>query len=209
MTSIVVLLYFKQENCEILISLYNWGWMKHCQSRLVSYKVEWFCSLAGFSWWSGLFLFFSFSLSLSLQMLFPAGLFFWLIPFLKSREKALVERAWRWGLHYYRQLQLSAYILNTCCSSRKPADFTTSTLFDCRTIHSLHLLVLCYYIYSFSYLHSAKRKKRNISSLCFIKQSTNRNACLLITLSVWSNEDMLWDCLFRIHRYGSKSLHID
>lgn len=89
MTSIVVLLYFKQENCEILISLYNWGWMKHCQSQLVSYKVEWFCSLAGFSWWSALFWFFSFSLSLSLQMLFPAVLSFsfLLIPFLKSREK--------------------------------------------------------------------------------------------------------------------------
>lgn len=163
MTSIVVLLYFKQENCEILISLYNWGWMKHCQSQLVSYKVEWFCSLAGFSWWSGLFLFFSFSLSLSLQMLFPAGLFFFflLISFLKSREKALVERARRWGLYYYSQLQLCAYILSTCCHSRrKPADFTTSTLFDCRTIHYLQVLVLCYYIYSFSYLHSAKRKKR-------------------------------------------------
>lgn len=158
--------------------------------------------------WS-LFIFLFFFVSVSSNAL-SCWTFFWLIPFLKSREKALVERARRWGLHYYSQLQLSAYILNTCCSSRKPADFTTSTLFDCRTIHSLHLLVLCYYIYSFSYLHSAKRKKkRNISSLCFIKQSTNRNACLLITLSVWSNEDMLWDCLFRIHRYGSKSLHID
>lgn len=157
MTSIVVLLYFKKEKCEILISLYNWGWMKHCQSQLVSYKVE--CSLAGFSWWSGFFLFFSFSLSLSLQMFFPAGLFF--SSFLKSREKALVERAWRWGLHYYSQLQLCAYILSTCSrTSRTPADSTISPLFDCRTLHYLHLLVLCYYIYSFSYLHSAKRKKR-------------------------------------------------
>lgn len=61
--------------------------MKHCQSRLVSYKVEWFCSLAGFSWWSGLFLFFSFSLSLSLQMLFPAGLFFMAHPFSEEQRK--------------------------------------------------------------------------------------------------------------------------
>lgn len=70
--------------------------MKHCQSQLVSYKVEWFCSLAGFSWWSALFGFFSHSLSPSLQMLFPAVLFlffffFLLIPFLKSGEKAVVE----------------------------------------------------------------------------------------------------------------------
>lgn len=54
MTSIVVSLYFKQENCETLISLYNWGRMKRCQSQLVSCKVEWFCSLAGFSRWPGL-----------------------------------------------------------------------------------------------------------------------------------------------------------
>lgn len=161
--------------------------------------------------WS-VFIFLFFFVSVSSNALSSCTFFFLLIPFLKSGEKALVERAWRWGLHYYSQLQLCAYILSTCCSSsRKPTDFTTSAFFDCRKIHYLHLLVLCYYIYSFSYLHSAKRKKkkRNISSFCFIKQSTNSNACLLITLPVWSNEDMLWDCLFRIHRYGSKSLHID
>lgn len=186
MTSIVVLLYFKQENCEILISLYNWGWMKHCQSQLVSYKVEWFCSLAGFSWWSVLFLFFSFSLSLSLQMLFPADFFIFFLFFfcssllLKSREKALVETARRWRLHYYSQLQLCAYILVTCCcSSRKPADFTTSTLFHCRTIHYLHLLVLCYYIYSFSYLHSAKRKKKRKHQFFLFYQAEHKQERLL------------------------------
>lgn len=65
--------------------------MKHCQSQLVSYKVEWFCSLAGFSWWSGLFIFLFFFVSVSSNAL-SCWTFFVLIPFLKSREKALVER---------------------------------------------------------------------------------------------------------------------
>lgn len=65
MTSIVVSLYFKQENCETLISLYNWGRMKRCQSELVSCKVKWFCSLAVFSWWPGsLYLYLSLSVCL-------------------------------------------------------------------------------------------------------------------------------------------------
>lgn len=68
MTSIVISLYFKQENCETLISPYNWGQMKHCQSELVSYKVEWFCSPAVFSRWPGP-LFISLCLSVSLLCL--------------------------------------------------------------------------------------------------------------------------------------------
>lgn len=157
MTSIVVLLYFKQENCEILISLYNWGWMKHCQSQLVSYKVEWFCSLAGFSWWSALFWFFSSSLSLSLQMLFPAVLFlffFLLIPFLKSREKAAVEGP---EVRVALLQPITAARVHARYLQLTPADFTASALFDGRTRHYLHPLLLCYYIYSFSYLHSAKK----------------------------------------------------
>lgn len=60
--------------------------MKHCQSELVSCKVEWFCSLAVFSWWPSLSLFLSFSpLSLSLFSLLSSS--FVLVPFLKSREK--------------------------------------------------------------------------------------------------------------------------
>lgn len=93
MTSIVVSLYFKQENCETLISLYNWGRMKRCQSQLVSCKVEWFCSLAGFSWWPGL------------SSFLPASV----CPFCRSRsalcarfhwraeKKALVKKAWGEG----------------------------------------------------------------------------------------------------------------
>lgn len=179
MTSIVVLLYFKQENCEILISLYNWGWMKHCQSQLVSYKVEWFCSLAGFSWWSGLFIFLFFFVSVSSNAL-SCWTFFCAHPFSEEQRKGSGREARRWGLHYYSQLQLCAYILSTCySSSRKPADFTTSTLFNCRTIHSLHLLVLCYYIYSFSYLHSAKRKKKETSVLSVLssRAQTGTLAC--------------------------------
>lgn len=157
--------------------------MRHCQSQLVSYKVQWFCSLAGLSRWSALFLFCS--SSPPLQMLFPAVLFFLffllllLIPFLKSREKAVVLRARRCGLHYYSQLQLRVCSPSTCSGGRKPADFTASALFDGRTIHYLHLLLLCNYIYSFSYLPSAQK---NTGCFCFIKQSTNSEACRLITL---------------------------
>lgn len=210
MTSIVVLLYFKQGNCEILISPYNWGWMKHCQSQLVSYKVEWFCSLAGFSWvvWS----LFYFSLFLCLCLFkcsfsFFAGLFSFFFAHSFSEEQR--KRARRWGVALLQPFRLSVrtYTL-TCCSSsrsRKAADFTTFYFFS-----TAEQYTFCIYS-AFSYLHSAKKKKKgaNISSFCFIKQSTNRNAGVLITPSVWSNEDMLWDCLCRIHRYGSKSLHID
>lgn len=93
--------------------------MKRCQSQLVSYKVQWFCSLAGFSWWSALLLFCP--SSLPLQMLFPAVLFFFfvlLIPFLKSREKAVVLRARRCGLLYYSQLQLRVCRPSTCSGGR-------------------------------------------------------------------------------------------
>lgn len=182
MTSIVVLLYFKQENCEILISLYNWGWMKHCQSQLVSYKVEWFCSLAGFSWWSGLFLFFSFSLSLSLQMLFPAGLFFFFFfahPFSEEQRKSSGRDGPEVRVALLQPIRVVCVHTRCCSSSRKPADLTTSTLFDCRTIRYLHLLVLCDYIYSFSYLHSAKRKKKETSVLSVLssRAQTGTLAC--------------------------------
>lgn len=71
MASIVVSLYFKQENCETLISPYNCGRMKRCQSELVSCKVEWFFSLSSFH--GGLApLYFSFSFTLSLSVSFPS-----------------------------------------------------------------------------------------------------------------------------------------
>lgn len=94
MTSIVVLLYFKQENCEILISLYNWGWMKLCQSQLVSYKVQWFCSLAGFH---GGLLSFYFAPLLRLFkcsfLLYFSFFFFWCSSLFWRAEK----RLWCWG----------------------------------------------------------------------------------------------------------------
>lgn len=63
MTSVVISLYFKQENCETLISQYNWGQMKLCQSELVLHKVERFCSRAVCSRWPGFSLFFTLSCS--------------------------------------------------------------------------------------------------------------------------------------------------
>lgn len=61
--------------------------MKHCQSELVSCKVEWFCSLAVFSWWPSLSLYFSLFSSLPLSLLSLLSSSFVLVPFLKSREK--------------------------------------------------------------------------------------------------------------------------
>lgn len=93
MTSIVVSLYFKQENCETLISLYNWGRMKHCQSELVSCKVEWFCSLAVFSWWPSLSLYFSlFSPSVSVSLFSLLSSSFVLISFFEKQRKGLCSR---------------------------------------------------------------------------------------------------------------------
>lgn len=143
-------------------------------------------------------------------MLFPAGLFFVLIPFLKSREKALVERPGGEGC---------IITANYSCV-RTYSVPATAVVENQQTLLLLlfltaeqYTLCICWYFATIFILFliyiQPKEKKGNISSFCFIKQSTNRNACLLITLSVWSNEDMLWDCLFRIHRYGSKSLHID
>lgn len=71
MASIVVSLYFKQENSETLISPYNCGRMKRCQSELVSCKVEWFCTLSSFH--GGLAsLQFSFSFALSPSVSSPS-----------------------------------------------------------------------------------------------------------------------------------------
>lgn len=71
MTSIVISLYFKQENCETLISPYNWGQMKLCQLELVLHKVERFCSRAVCSRWPGFsFLYFTLSCSSSALIAF-------------------------------------------------------------------------------------------------------------------------------------------
>lgn len=115
MTSIVISLYFKQENCETLISCYNWGQMKRCQSELVSCKVEWFCSLAVFSRWPGLSLFLSISVCpfpCSLLALCASFFFLW------KTEKRLcspgpggegrVIRASMWPITVVQ-------VLGTCC----------------------------------------------------------------------------------------------
>lgn len=55
--------------------------MKHCQSALVSCKVEWFCSLPVFSRWPGLSYF-----PLSLRLSLPLSSV--LVPFLKKQRKS-------------------------------------------------------------------------------------------------------------------------
>lgn len=131
--------------------------MKHCQSELVSRKVEWFCSLAVFSWWPSLSLYFSLffpSVSVSLFPLFSFS--FVLVPFLKSREKgsALEGREVRehqlWPITVVRvdaQYLLRAVRLwETRSGLQPPASLATSatTCFHHRsTILSLHPLFVC------------------------------------------------------------------
>lgn len=87
MASIVISLYFKQENCETLISQYNCRRMKRCQLELDSCKVEWFCSLSSFH--GGLALLcVCLCLCLSLPLLSELRAH----PFLYKTEKKLVSR---------------------------------------------------------------------------------------------------------------------
>lgn len=106
MTSIVISLYFKQENCETLISLYNWGQMKHCQSALVSCKVEWFCSLLSFH--GGLAsLIFSVSPSVSSSQLCAS-------PFSEKQRKSCTRRGREVRIALLEQLQSRRSMLCTC-----------------------------------------------------------------------------------------------
>lgn len=196
MTSIVVSLYFKQENCGTLISLYNWGRMKHCQSELVSRKVEWFCSLAVFSRWPGLSLFLSVSVCLFLCSLLAlcSSLFF----FEKHRKGstregqevrvALLEHQ-LWPItvaQVHVQYLLHAVWLWETDSSRlqPPAGLATSatTCFHCRlTTRSLHLLLVCIATV-FVLICSQLNEKQILSSLsCCIKPSANSKVCCAIT----------------------------
>lgn len=130
--------------------------MKHCQSQPVSYKVGWFCSLAGFSWWSAPFLFFSFSLSLSLQMLFPAVLFFFAHPFSEEQRKGCGGGPGGEGCI------ITANYSCVCTDALPAADFPA--LFHRRTIRYLHLLLL----YLFFFLSSFKQKKRKHQFFLFL-----------------------------------------
>lgn len=132
MTSIVVSLYFKQENCETLISLYNWGRMKRCQSQLVSCKVEWFCSLVGFSRWPRPLFISPFLRPLTLFCRSRSAL---CTRFrLKSSEKGFTQEGLRWGSHYYSQLP-TCYLLHAL-PARCPAATTVSVYLSAETNHA-------------------------------------------------------------------------
>lgn len=188
MTSIVVSLYFKQENCETLISLYNWGWMKRCQSQLVSCKVEWFCSLAGFSWWPGLSLFLSVSVCL-----FPCSLLalcsslFW-----RAEKRLYLRRPGGEGcIIRANNSRASACSVPSAFSSavgaqairlHPPAGLTTSTYFHCRpTILSLHLLFVCLATVFVPICIQLNEKQVPSSLSCCINPSTNSKVSSAIT----------------------------
>lgn len=195
MTSIVVSLYFKQENCETLISLYNWGRMKHCQSELVSCKVEWFCSLAVFSRWPGLSLFLSFSLSACLRSLLALCS----SPFFtKSGEKALLERATGWGMLYWSvncdQLQLcrvpaACSLATTTCRPPPSPPLPLPSFLSVLHVftgaewhaHSLCLLLVCSATV-FVLICILLNEKQVLWSLsCCIKPCVNSQVCRAIT----------------------------
>lgn len=128
--------------------------MKHRQSQLVSYKVEWLCSLAGFSWWSAspFLCLCLFKCSFLLYFFF----FFFAHPYSEEQRKGCGGGPGGEGCI------ITANYSCVCthwlpAAALKPADFTASALFHGRTRHYLQLLLLCYYIYSFSYLHPAKK----------------------------------------------------
>lgn len=191
MTSIAVSLYFKQENCETLISLYNWGRVKRCQSQLVSYKVEWFCSLVGFSWWPDCSLFFSWSLAVSILALWRA-------------EKRL---CWRRPRSEYCIIIAQYNLVSVCsvptaCSSAAgeqaiwellpPSVLTKSTFFSLKINNPLGASAASVPIYCICpYLHPAEWKRGSFFFI-LLNQAMRKQQSHLYdnTLPFWSNEDM-------------------
>lgn len=204
MTSIVVSLYFKQENCETLISLYNWGRMKRCQSELVSCKVEWFCSLAVFSWWPGLSLFLSVSVCR-----FPCSLLALCSSLFWKAEKRLYTRGPGGEGCVIRASIVANYSCASACSVPAACGLavgdqqwapTTSRprhlsnyMFSLQINNTLSASAVCLLSYCICpYLHSAEWKAGSFFFiLLYQAESKQQSLHCDNTLPLWSNEDML------------------
>lgn len=137
--------------------------MKHCQSELVSCKVEWFCSLAAFSWWPSLPLLLSFFPSISFC---SAPCSFVLVTFLKRGEGASVV----WVLARY----LPALVWGTSSRRHQASPLQQLVFTADQQCCYLHLLFVCSAsVFALICIQLNKKKQVPSSLSCFIELGTN------------------------------------